>query len=62
MVQVYYYLIKKQHVNTIDNNKDTYFDFTQENYKKIEVIMTRYPKNYKASIIMPLLDLAQRQV
>lgn len=32
-----------------------------ENYEKVNTILSRYPKNYKQSAIIPLLDLAQRQ-
>ena len=51
-----------QHYDSPDNNVDTPFDFTAENYKKVHEILKRYPKNYKQSAVMPLLDLAQRQV
>ena len=37
------------------------FDFTPENYVKVEKILAKYPQNYKQSGIIPLLDLAQRQ-
>jgi len=40
---------------------DTPFDFTEENYKTVERVLAKYPANYAASGIMPLLDLAQRQ-
>lgn len=33
------------------------FDLSQ-----VELILARYPKNYKAAGIIPMLDLAQRQV
>ena len=49
------------HRNTEDNNTDTAFDFTPENYEHVHKILSRYPSNYKASGIIPLLDLAQRQ-
>jgi len=32
-----------------------------ENYKRVEMILARYPANYKAAGIIPMLDLAQRQ-
>lgn len=38
------------------------FEFTKENKKKIEEIIARYPKGKQKSAIMPLLDLAQRQM
>lgn len=49
------------HVDTPDNTGSTYFDFTEENYKRVEMILARYPANYKQAGIIPLLDLAQRQ-
>ena len=49
------------HRNTVDNNDKTPFDFTPENYKKVEEILGRYPRTYKKSATMPLLWLAQKQ-
>jgi NADH dehydrogenase (ubiquinone) flavoprotein 2 len=49
------------HRDTFDNNDKTPFDFTPENYKKVEEILNRYPKIYKKSAMMPLLWLAQKQ-
>lgn len=37
------------------------FEFNQENKKKIEEILAKYPPSRKKSAVMPLLDLAQRQ-
>lgn len=50
-----------QHHETEDNNEQTTFDFTQSNYKRVEEIIANYPPNYKASAVIPLLDLAQQQ-
>lgn len=50
-----------KHRHTPDNNDDTVFDFTPENYDKVNIILSKYPENYKASATIPLLDLAQRQ-
>mmetsp|Transcript_22313 Transcript_22313/g.29188 ORF Transcript_22313/g.29188 Transcript_22313/m.29188 type:complete len:269 (-) Transcript_22313:207-1013(-) len=50
-----------QHRNLPDNNPETFFDFTDENYKKVQKILGKYPKNFKKGAIIPLLDLAQRQ-
>ena len=47
--------------NDLNNSEDSPFDFTEENYKIVKVILGKYPKNYKMSGIIPLLDLAQRQ-
>lgn len=49
------------HRNTDDNTPETFFDFTPENFKRVEHIIGRYPKNYKQAAMIPLLDLAQRQ-
>nr|7ARC_E Chain E, kDa [Polytomella sp. Pringsheim 198.80]7ARD_E Chain E, kDa [Polytomella sp. Pringsheim 198.80] len=49
------------HHDTPENNKDTKFDFTEANYKLVNKIMSNYPSNYKASAMIPLLDLAQQQ-
>jgi len=50
-----------RHIDTPDNNDDTIFDFSPEMYKKIMVILSKYPSVRKRSAINPLLDLAQRQ-
>uniref|UniRef100_A0A7S2QTK6 NADH dehydrogenase [ubiquinone] flavoprotein 2, mitochondrial n=1 Tax=Chlamydomonas chlamydogama TaxID=225041 RepID=A0A7S2QTK6_9CHLO len=49
------------HKDTPDNNWNTEFDFTQENYKVVQDIINRYPPNYKQSAIIPVLDIAQQQ-
>lgn len=49
------------HENTADNNEETHFDFTVENYQRVNTILGKYPENYKQSACIPLLDLAQRQ-
>lgn len=49
------------HLDTEDNNETTMFDFTEENYKLVDKILSKFPANYKQSGIIPLLDLAQRQ-
>ncbi|MCK6419122.1 MAG: NAD(P)H-dependent oxidoreductase subunit E, partial [Alphaproteobacteria bacterium] len=38
------------------------FDFTPANEKKIEQIIALYPEGRQQSAVMPLLDLAQRQM
>lgn len=50
-----------QHKDTADNNEDTYWDFSPENHTRANLILSRYPVNYKQAAIIPLLDLAQRQ-
>lgn len=49
------------HRHAPDNNWNTEFDFTPANYKKVAEIIARYPPNYKASAVIPVLDLAQQQ-
>jgi NADH dehydrogenase (ubiquinone) flavoprotein 2 len=49
------------HVDREGNTASTTFDFTDENYEKIENILKKYPRNYKSSAVIALLDLAQRQ-
>jgi len=48
-----------------DNAKNTQqpesFAFSAENRQQVKVILARYPKERKASGVLPLLDLAQRQ-
>lgn len=50
-----------QHKDTQDNNENTFWDFTDDNYKRVDLVLSRYPVNYKQAAIIPLLDLAQRQ-
>ena len=49
------------HRDTKKNNPDVKFDFTPENYKRVQAIMAMYPEGHKAAAVIPLLDLAQRQ-
>lgn len=49
------------HRDSTENTQNTPFDFTDESYEKIKTILKRFPKNYSASAVIPLLDLAQRQ-
>ncbi|NDA08861.1 MAG: NAD(P)H-dependent oxidoreductase subunit E, partial [Alphaproteobacteria bacterium] len=43
-----------------EDQPDT-FAFSAENKSKIKAILAKYPKDRKASAVLPLLDLAQRQ-
>ena len=45
----------------IAENQPDSFAFTAENEEQIKVILAKYPADRKASAVMPLLDLAQRQ-
>jgi NADH dehydrogenase (ubiquinone) flavoprotein 2 len=49
------------HRETAYNNKDTPFDFSDSNYKEIEIILSKYPVQYKRSAVLSLLYLAQKQ-
>ena len=48
-------------VKKVYDNQPKEFKFSDENSKKVEEILKRYPKNNKKSAVMPLLYLAQRQ-
>ena len=50
-------------MNKIQDNMDPQknFSFSEKAEKKIECIMEKYPPDRKASAVMPLLDLAQRE-
>jgi len=50
-----------EHHDTENNNTDTPFDFTPENWETAKKILKKYPSNFKQAAILPLLDLAQRQ-
>ena len=45
----------------IAENQPESFTFTAESEEQIKVILAKYPADRKASAVMPLLDLAQRQ-
>ncbi|CAN8063084.1 unnamed protein product [Agarophyton chilense] len=49
------------HRDAPHNTHDTPFEFTDHNYQNIRAILKRFPRNYAASAVIPLLDLAQRQ-
>lgn len=38
------------------------FEFTKANLKKVDTIIAKYPKGKQQSAVMPMLDLAQRQI
>lgn len=44
------------------DQQPSHFSFSDENQEKIKDILCRYPKGFQKSAIMPLLDLAQRQI
>ena len=48
-------------VKKVHDNQPKEFKFSEENLKKIEQILKRYPEKNKKSAVMPLLYLAQGQ-
>ena len=49
------------HRDTEDNLEETPFEFTEENYSKIQDKLKNYPDNYKHSAVIPVLFIAQKQ-
>eukprot|EP00741_Cyanophora_paradoxa_P015955 tig00000042_g15402.t1 len=49
------------HRDSSYNNPNTPFDFTSENYAKIDKLLKKYPPNYKQSAVIACLDIAQIQ-
>jgi NADH dehydrogenase (ubiquinone) flavoprotein 2 len=49
------------HVVDEQNTEENYFEFTEQNYKEIAHILSKYPSNCKRSGTIPLLMLAQKQ-
>ncbi|KDQ59549.1 hypothetical protein JAAARDRAFT_127076 [Jaapia argillacea MUCL 33604] len=49
------------HRDTPYNNPKIPFQFSAENVKRADEIISHYPPQYKKAAVIPLLDLAQRQ-
>ncbi|KAA3673899.1 NADH dehydrogenase (ubiquinone) flavoprotein 2 [Paragonimus westermani] len=49
------------HRDTSENNPSIPFEFTDENKKRLDAIISNYPPSHKSAAILPALDLAQRQ-
>tara|TARA_B100000242_G_C42844708_1_gene392306 strand:- start:106 stop:690 length:585 start_codon:yes stop_codon:yes gene_type:complete len=45
-----------------NNNNLEKFEFTKKNLEEVDKIFSKYPDEEKASAVMPLLDLAMRQI
>ena len=45
-----------------NNNNLEKFEFTRKNFEQVDKIFSKYPDEQKASAVMPLLDLAMRQI
>lgn len=50
------------HRDSPENNQAQTFEFTKDNLDRAQVILKKYPPQYKKGACMPLLDLAQRQI
>ncbi|EGV62657.1 NADH:ubiquinone oxidoreductase 24 [Yamadazyma tenuis] len=50
------------HRNKDVDNPSLPFEFTSENLKRADEIISKYPPQYKKGACMPLLDLGQRQL
>lgn len=50
------------HRDSPDNNADVPFEFSAESLKRIEAVKAMYPEGHKPAAIMPVLDIAQRQL
>ena len=48
-------------INTIIDNVDDVFEWSEENFSKAKNIIEKYPNGRQQSAVIPLLDLAQRQ-
>lgn len=49
------------HRDSAENNPDTPFEFTAENLKRCDEIISNYPVGHERAAVMPILDIAQRQ-
>ncbi|XP_014274282.1 probable NADH dehydrogenase [ubiquinone] flavoprotein 2, mitochondrial [Halyomorpha halys] len=49
------------HRDSPEDNPDIKFEFTEENKKRADAILSIYPEGHKRAAMIPLLDLAQRQ-
>ena len=48
-------------INTIIDNVNDAFEWSEENFSKATMIIEKYPNGRQQSAVIPLLDLAQRQ-
>lgn len=53
--------IISHHVETQDNMDSVPFEFSPESYSQLEIILQKYPSNYKKSAVIPALFVAQKQ-
>ncbi|KAG7194503.1 uncharacterized protein KQ657_004718 [Scheffersomyces spartinae] len=50
------------HRDIKEDNPSISFEFNAENKERVKSIIAKYPPQYKKGAVMPLLDLAQRQL
>ena len=48
-------------INSIKNNKNDFFEWSDNNIIKVQKLINNYPKGRQQSAVIPILDLAQRQ-
>ena len=48
-------------INTVSNNNSDTFEWSKENFFKVQSIIDKYPIGKQQSAVIPVLDLAQRQ-
>ena len=53
--------IYSNHRDIPQNEVETPFEFTEQNYEEVKRLLSKYPTNYKQSACIPLLMLAQKQ-
>ena len=49
------------HRNTQDNMESSPFEYTQASYDAIQVLLKKFPNNYKSSAVIPALFIVQKQ-
>lgn len=49
------------HRDTLDNMESSPFEFSKESWDAIQVLMNKYPDNYKSSAVIPALFVVQKQ-
>jgi NADH dehydrogenase (ubiquinone) flavoprotein 2 len=57
----YFSTVQVNHTPDPHNTTSHVFNFTPENEQKIEVLLRKYPSNYKRSAVIPMLFVAQEQ-
>ena len=50
--------IISHHVETADNLDSVPFEFSPSSYAQLDIILAKYPSNYKKSAVIPALFVA----